>query len=71
MPESIRGFKVIYKDIVYKGLSMRLDFGNSIPKELHSQLRPKFIEMCVIDSDGQPLILNDEAFMFQLVRDIN
>lgn len=66
----IKGFKVIYQDIVYKGLHMMMDFGEKASEQEFPR-KPKFLEVVVIDSDGQPLILRDETFMFQLIREIN
>lgn len=58
-------YKMIYNDRVYNvvGIIPTLDFseGNGFKKV-------KFIEVSVIDEDGELKIIYDEAFMFKFVR---
>lgn len=60
-------FKVIYDNKVVRALSLAdIVFESGIDFEVHSK-KPKFIEILVINEDGNIEALRDEAWMFQFI----
>lgn len=62
----VKGFKVIYKDIVYRAINFQQTFGEQT-NEGDSIRKPKFLDVVVINEDGNVMFLNDEAWMFQFM----
>lgn len=59
-------FKVVYKDKVLKALAlMGIEFKDSKKEDTYKEA--KFIEILVINEDGNIEALQDEAWMFQFV----
>ena len=64
-------FKVVYNEKVYKALAlMKVDFKEGVQlDDIHK--KPKFIEILVINEDGNIEALRDEAWMFQFIPIVN
>lgn len=64
-------FKVVYNERVYKALALvDVEFPeNTQVDEIHK--KPKFIEILVINEDGNIEALKDEAWMFQFIPIVN
>lgn len=68
MEADLSRFRVIYKERVLNAVSLRFcEFSSDDPFVEHGIARPKFIEMYAINSDGNLVLLRDEAWMFQFV----
>ena len=64
-------FKVIYDNKVLRALSLQeVHFDKDIEWE-SIRKKPKFIEILVINEDGNIEALRDEAWMFQFIPIIN
>ena len=64
-------FKVVYKNKVLNALSLQEII---FPKDTNYEdvrKNPKFIEIIVINGDGNIEVLRDEAWMFQFVPILN
>lgn len=68
----MRGYKVVYKDRVYNALEMHMDWSMEEPgpKEADTGIMPAptWLDVLVLNEDGQPRIIHDETFMFQFLR---
>lgn len=64
-------FKVIYRDKVLNALSlMEISFDENVNFD-DIRKKPKFIEVLVINEDGNIEALRDEAWMFQFIPILN
>lgn len=64
-------FKVIYRDKVLNALSlMEIIFDENVNLD-DIRKKPKFIEILVINEDGNIEALRDEAWMFQFIPILN
>ena len=63
-------FKVIYKDKVLNALSLMEIFYDNVNFD-DIRKKPKFIEVVVINEDGNIEVLRDEAWMFQFIPILN
>lgn len=64
-------FKVIYRDKVLNSLSlMEISFDENVNFD-DIRKKPKFIEILVINEDGNIEALRDEAWMFQFIPILN
>ena len=76
-PITLKNFKVIYKNNVYRCISIRPDFGAIQTEETKSGLhvpknsinKAKWIDCIVFDIDGNILLLSDESHMFDFIKD--
>lgn len=60
-------FKVVYGEKVLKAVSLQgIEFDENIDWNSISK-KPKFIEILVINEDGNIEVLKDEAWMFQFI----
>lgn len=68
----MKGFKVVYKDRVYNALDMRMDWKDEdqLPKkdDTGTLPGPTWLDVVVLNEDGQPCVIRDEAYMFQFLR---
>lgn len=62
----INGFKVIYHERVYHCIAFMPEFGNDLDI-LATWKKPKFIEVTIINEDGEICMIRDEAWCFQFV----
>lgn len=60
-------FKVVYGEKVLKALSLQEIFYSEDVKWDAIHKKPKFIEILVINEDGNIEALRDEAWMFQFI----
>lgn len=61
-------FKVIHSEKVLNAIALvAFDFGNKEIKPEDTYLNPKFLDIMVINEDGNILIIHDEAWTFQFV----
>ena len=61
-------FKVIHSEKVLNAVALvAFDFGDKEIKEEDIYLKPKFLDIMVINEDGNILIIHDEAWTFQFV----
>lgn len=68
MEADLSRFKVVYKERVFNAVSLRFcEFSSEEPFVDHGITSPKFIEMYAINSDGNLILLRDEAWMFQFI----
>lgn len=63
----MRGFKVVYKERVYNALNMNIVF-EGIEEDETGIAKPKFLDVVIINEDGNVCIIHDEIFMFQFIR---
>lgn len=67
---SLNGYKVVYKEKVLNALSiMRVEFDEEHEKKVID--KPAFIEILVINSDGQIQSIKDAAWHFQFLPIVN
>lgn len=68
---NLNGFKVVYKENVYKAVALLdMEFSEkSKPDETYK--KPKFIKILIINEDGNLVELRDEAWMFQFIPIVN
>lgn len=74
---NLKGYKVIYRENVYKCITVRLLFGNIETKERDNGInvpeknihKPKWIDCFVFDFEGNILLLTDEAHMFDFMKE--
>lgn len=64
-------FKVIYRDKVLNALSLMEFFYDKNVNFDDIRKKPKFIEILVINEDGNIEALRDEAWMFQFIPILN
>lgn len=64
-------FKVIYRDKVFNALSLEKVFFDKDVNFDDIRKKPKFIEILVINEDGNVEALRDEAWMFQFIPILN
>ena len=64
-------FKVIYRDKVLYALSLDGVFFDKDVNFDDIRKKPKFIEILVINEDGNVEALRDEAWMFQFIPILN
>lgn len=64
-------FKVIYRDKVLNALSLEEVFFDKDVNFDDIRKKPKFIEILVINEDGNIEALRDEAWMFQFIPILN
>ena len=65
---NLAGFKVVYKERVYRTLALTsIDFKNNIMPKVGEINVPKAIEVIVINEDGNVMSIYDEAWMFQFI----
>lgn len=68
---SLSGFKVVYGEKVLKALSLeRTIFDENVDWEA-TKKKPRFIEILVINEDGNIEALRDESWMFQFIPILN
>ena len=64
----VTGFDMIYKERVYKCIDMMPVFNGQPIDESQPSVKPKFINVCCIDEDGEVVCFYDETFMFRFIR---
>lgn len=64
-------FKVVYKEKVLRALSLQEVFFADDTNFTDTHKKPKFIEILVINEDGNIEALRDEAWMFQFIPVLN
>lgn len=64
-------FKVVYKEKVLRALSLQEVFFDDDTNYADTHKKPKFIEILVINEDGNIEALRDEAWMFQFIPVLN
>lgn len=71
MDIDLNKFKVVYKEKVLKALSLQdIIFQDDVKwDDVHK--KPKFIEIFVINEDGNIEAIRDEAWMFQFIPILN
>ena len=62
----IYGFKVIYQERAYHCINIMPDFGGGTRAETGFD-KPKFLEVVIINEDGELRIVRDEAWCFQFI----
>lgn len=64
-------FKVVYKEKVYKAVALVevLFFDSTEWDDIHK--KPEFIEILIINEDGNIESLRDKAWMFQFIPIVN
>lgn len=68
MDADLSRFKVLYKERIWNAIALRFaEFSTDDPFVESGAARPKFLELWAINSDGQLVLLRDEAWMFQFV----
>ncbi len=65
---NLTGWKVIYNNIIYRVMEVRPNF-NALIGERKKIEKPKFLDVIVINEDGEIVLLYDEAWCFQFIRD--
>jgi hypothetical protein len=61
----INGFKVIYDNRAYHCIWIAQEYGEI--KQEDTWRKPKFLEVTIINEDGEIRTIRDEAWMFQFV----
>ena len=67
----LSGFKVVYGDKVMKALHLNsIAFKNNTDFDA-LRIKPNFIDILVINEDGNIEVIRDEAWMFQFIPILN
>lgn len=67
----LKGMRVVYGERVYRTLAVR-DLCEERPKDetvIEHKIKIKYITVIVLNEDGQVMILEDEAWMFQFLME--
>lgn len=64
-------FKVVYREKVLRALSLQGVFFADDTNDTDTHMKPKFIEIIVINEDGNIEALRDESWMFQFIPVLN
>lgn len=67
MDFNVSRFKVVYKERVLNAVSARAIFTEGEYPEPGKTVKPKGLEVCAINADGNIVFIIDEAWMFQFV----
>lgn len=71
MGSDLSRFKVVYSEKVMKAISLQnVEYGNDVDWKAQYK-KPKFIEILVINEDGNIMAIRDEAWMFQFIPIVN
>lgn len=66
MPIDLRGYKVVYKNIIYNAISAEFYFDNS--EQLEGQINhPEGLRVCIIDSNARLATLIGKCAEFQFI----
>ena len=71
MGTDMKGYEVAYKGRVYPALEMHMIRKDSMGQEEGKSgfmPAPTFLDVLVINEDGEPRIINDETHMFRFMR---
>ena len=71
MGTDMKGYEVAYKGRVYPALEMRMIWTDGRGREEGKtgfMPAPTFLDVLVLNEDGEPRIINDETHMFRFMR---
>ena len=71
MGTDLKGYEVAYRGRVYVALEMKMFWKGSGEQEegdVGIMPAPAFLDVLVINEDGEPRIIHDETFMFRFMR---
>lgn len=71
MGTDMKGYEVAYKGRVYPALEMHMFWEGSRQREEGGtgfMPAPTFLDVLVINEDGEPRLINDETHMFRFMR---
>lgn len=67
MDFDVSRFKVVYKERVLNAISARAIFADGEYPQPGKTVKPKELEVCAVNEDGNIVCIVDEAWMFQFV----